>query len=412
MSNLDKFPLETIVDKIVKEKEDINELNLKKLTQREALLEIVKKRPNIISKINEQNAVEFLPIILKEKPEYFVYVKKEQYTDKITQMYLHYRLTMNKDKSAKQATKNNISVQKSIDEKIIFNYSYTTEEGEELSYYDNELNIPLSLKSNFKISIKLEDSLCFINKMDLHITQLGEHKIKSTLVDLISNRYIKFLSNYIKENKLGYYSLTTSLEDIEQVFVQEISKVFEEYGLSVNSFILRKIAIPADIKNKVEDLAFNIRQRKVNVEADVEFEKLALQNYDLKLSVQQKYPELEHSLTEYEKDLALKRYLMKNGRLEEEEIDREIEIDEEKENLDSDIKLQEDIIPEEEKSKFKSNFIAAAVICLIFSIILMFSLEKIGVGLIVLGVFVAIFGLIAAFHHEKFNSKSGEKGEK
>ena len=403
-TNFDRIPRETLIEKIINEQEDINDIIFSKKNQREVLVAVLEKRPNLIANVNSENAGEFLPYVVEKNKELFVYLKKEQFTNELAQMYLSYRFEHNDKKDTKNVKKDAVLVQKSIDDKLVFIYSYVTPEGEELNYFDNELNIPLSLRSSFKISLKLDDAIRLINKLDLHVAHLGENKIRSTIVDLISNRYTKFVTNYIKDHKLGYYSLMTSLGDIEAGFADVIESTFAEYGLSVSSFIIQKIAIPTDIKHKIEDLAFTIRQRKVDAEADSEIEKISLKNYESKLAVQQKFPDTVHSLTEYEKDLALKRYLIKVGKLDEEEIDHSINLKAIAEKVDSPIDVKEDIIPEQQKSKFKPVFFLSALMALISSIIIM-SEESLGIGLITLGVLVIIFGLIAAFNRDKFLSK-------
>lgn len=405
----DRIPKETLVERICNEVEDINEINMAKQAQREVLLAVIEKRPKLITKIRHENEEAFLTYIIKERPEYFVYLKREQYNDKLAQMYLLYRIDSNKAK--KNDRKDGLVVQKSLDDRILFLYTYLTPEGDELNYVDNELNIPLSLKSSFKLTLKLEDAICLINKLDLNVAQLGENKILTTILDLVSNRYVKFLTNYIKDNNLGYYSLMTSLGDIERGFVQEISRTFNEYGLSVSSFIIQRLAIPADIKNKIEDLAFTIRQRKINVEADAEIEKISLANYESKLAVQQRYPEAVHSLTEYEKDLALQRYLVKVGKKEEEEINRSIQINKTVEKADTSIAVKEDVAPEKTDNKFSLIYYIALAVALLVSFIVM-RLKEYGTGMIILGISVIVFGVLGSLNRDKLLPKKSKEGAK
>ena len=134
--------------------------------------------------------------------------------------------------------------------------------------------------------------------------------------------------------------------------------------------------------------------------------KASLENYETKLSIQQKYPDAEHSLTEYEKDLALKRYLEKNGVDKDVNVDRSIKLEKTRDAIDAALEKKEDIIPDipEKKNAFKGVFITFLILSLIADLILF--INNVGAGFIVLGVITILFGLIGAFNHERMSSAS------
>lgn len=411
-NKLEKKSIETLVQDLIKGETDVNLLNLAKSNQREAFLQALKKRPNLLSKVKGANEKHFFQFAINSNYEYFIYLKREQYTEELAQTYLSNRLEPKpadkKNAQAEDKTQK-LVVQKSMDNKLVFQYNYVTAEGDELYYFDKELQVPASIKSGIKVSLKLVNALDLIDKLDLHITQLGENKIKSTIADLVSSSYKAFLNAYIQEKQVGYYTLCTSLSDIEESFKKHLNRMLEEYGLEVKEFIIKKLAIPKDIQYKIEDQAFQIRQRRVDIETDAEFAKKSLENYEAKLALQQKYPNAGNSLTEYEKDLALKRYLIKTGRMEEEEIDHSIKLQQKSEQADSAIAKEKDIVPEiaPKRNVFKTRFIAFAIICVLFSLIMLANAGT-GVGLLLLGITVAVFGTIAAFNKEKFKTVKTE----
>lgn len=411
-NKLEKKSIETLVQDLIKGETDVNLLNLAKSNQREAFLQALKKRPNLLSKVKGANEKHFFQFAINSNYEYFIYLKREQYTEELAQTYLSNRLEPKpadkKNAQAEDKTQK-LVVQKSMDNKLVFQYNYVTAEGDELYYFDKELQVPASIKSGIKVSLKLVNALDLIDKLDLHITQLGENKIKSTIADLVSSSYKAFLNAYIQEKQVGYYTLCTSLSDIEESFKKHLNRMLEEYGLEVKEFIIKKLAIPKDIQYKIEDQAFQIRQRRVDIETDAEFAKKSLENYEAKLALQQKYPNAGNSLTEYEKDLALKRYLIKTGRMEEEEIDHSIKLQQKSEQADSAIAKEKDIVPEiaPKKNVFKTRFITFALICVLFSLIMLANAGT-GVGLLLLGITVAVFGTIAAFNKEKFKTVKTE----
>ena len=395
---LDDKNTESIVVDLVQGVLDVNLLNLAKANQRAAFLQAIEERPALLSKVSKENEEHFFTLAISKKPEYFVHLKRKQYTNALAQIYLFDRLSHSADKKSSQS----ILVGKSLDDKVVFTMSYLSSEADQLYYLDRELQVPVSLRSNLLLTLKLEDAVALIDKLDTHITQLGEEKIKSVIADLVANQYKSYLNSYINDNKLGYYSLCTSLTAVEKGFAKHISHVFDPYGISVSDFVIKSIAIPKDIQNKIEDQAFQIRQRRADVEADSEFAKLSLESYEAKLAIHGKYPDAEVTLTEYEKDLALKRYLTKIGRNTEAAVDHTIAIDRKVLRADSTVDKAEDIIPEipTKPNIFRRRFIVLSILAAILSFIIMSN--NMGTGKIVFGLFILVFGLVAAFNTEKF----------
>lgn len=416
MAHIEKLSVETITTSLIQGKIDVNELNLAFANQRTAFLNALLKRPHILNKVSKTNLAHFIPVALKENPEYFLYLNKDQYESSFVQTYLVWRLE--KDKNERKPNKfvdqqkKNFLIHKSYDDKIVFQYNYSTSENDELYYDDQELNIPLSLKSSFKISLKLTDPLDFIEHLDIDIATLGENKIMTTLTDTLSAKYKAFLHEYIRKNKLGYYSLCVSVNEIEESFKDKVEKDFKKYGLEVVDFIIKALAIPKEIQKRVEDLAFQIRQQRAEAEANSNLAQIALDNYKAKLELEEQHPSSTHTLTEYEKDQALRRYLIKNGRSAQEEIDRSIKISANHEEEDKSINKGEDIVPdiEPKPNTFKTTFIALLAISLFLSLFVLL-MGEIGVGCILLGATCLIFGLVAAFNVQKFKDSPVEISE-
>ena len=337
-SNIEKMSVETIVPKLLDGEININELNLHKSVQREAFENAVRERPNLLLNVAKENEAHFFKYALEMDPKYFIYLKREQYTDEFAQIYIKKRFDF--------FSSDSFVVRESLDNRIVFNYSYSTDEGDELYYYDSELKVPLSMKSSFKITLKLIDSIKLINKLDTNVTQLGADTVYVAVTDLVNNYYKEYINLYIKENKVGYYSLCTSFDEIGRGFVRELNGEMKEYGLYATDFKLGNLAIPKDIQHKIEDQAFVLRRRKEDVQAEAEMARLSLDSYEAKLAIQQKYPDADHSLTEFEKDLALKRYLIKNNRAKNEDIDRDIDISSARVASDVSLSKKKDTVPE------------------------------------------------------------------
>lgn len=407
---IDNVPAETLALDLEQGKLDVNRLDLAKLNHREAFKQALQRRPGLLTKVSSANEKHFFTFAIKENPNYFVQLTRDQYSDELAQIYIFERLikASEKEHNKKNTAPSDILVQKSLDDKTIFTYSYMTPEGDELYYLDSELQVPVSLKSNLVLTLKLDNAVALIDQLDTHITQLGEKKIKAMIIDVIASQYKNYLNRYIHDKKVGYYTLCTNLNEIEEGFRKEISTVFSKYGISVSKLVIKKIAIPKDIQFRLEDQAFQIRQRRADVEADAEFAKISLASYEAKLAVMQKYPQAEFTLTEYEKDLALKRYLIKSGEKKEEHVDRTIKMAQKAPQGDAAVDKPDDIVPDivAKPNRFRTIFFAIAAIVVFIALISMG--EDVETGMTILGIGTVVLGLVAAFNVSKLTGKKVE----
>ena len=429
--NLEKYTKEDLIKKLVYGNVDVNEINLSKETQRESFKSALKENPNILKRVKDSRAEELIGFAIKEDYKNFLYInldkyvggsylEKEEYIEGWAQNYVINRLADDEKENVNTKDKNeddlaSMITQKSLDGKTLFYYTYVTGKNEEIHFYDNTLQIPLALKTSFKIKLKLKSAIELIKRIDVEVSQIGKNRISSIIEDVLSSNFNGFISSYVNTNKVGYYELCANTSNLEKEFKEIANNGFLKYGIEVNEFIIKKIAIPKDVQNKIEDQAFVIRQRRADIEADNEFAKKSMSLYAEKLALQEKYPNAEHSLTEYEKDLALKRYLIKNDRLKEEEIDRSIVLKQKADKKDNEIQKIKDVIPVEvvKRNKFSIRFWVSLLYGLLASFIAL--LVDGGVGLIILGVVIATWGTIASLNYKKFkknNAENGEGGEK
>lgn len=411
---------------------DINDLNLAKKAHRNALMDALKKRKAILRLVKEEKAQRIFSFVLTEKPEYFLYLDRKQYTEEFLQAYLFYRFqsdTQEKDQrsAVKSVKEKRLLVQKNGAKKLLLTYMYTAEEGDELYYFDKELGVPLAIKYGFKVSMLVNDAMRFIDEVDVQLEQLGLQKVKALFDDTFANRFKAYVSAFMKNADIGFYSLCTSVEDVEEGFKKKLNAMMESYGVVVSDFFVKKLAIPQEVQEKIEDQELRLRLQREEVKTDSEFAKISLENYKEKLALEEKYPQGNHTLTEYEKDLALKRYLIKVGRLPKDAVNRAITIEEVAQETDKETKKDKDVVPEEKRKLpiFKFVYLvllAAFVIAMIagFSnLIEMCNMypfysrtdaykEEIGTLFIELGVGIAVFGTVAAFNLDKFKKAKVE----
>lgn len=411
--------LDSLVYDLVNEKVDLNDLNLMKENHRTAFLQALEHRPRLINNVNEKNREKFISFAIQKDYRLFTYLKREFYTEELAQAFLYARLLNGNETGQKRAVslvgkenvnQDNYIIQKSFDDKVLFIFNYMTLENDELYYFDHDLGVPSSLKSQFQISFKIVNAIKIIESIDVHIAQLGVEKIYNKFSDLICSSYKEFLYDYIEENEIGFYKINASVPKIQEALKEKFEEIFDDHGVQLTNFIIKSLGMPKAIQNKIEDQAFLDNKMRTNFLRDNEFVKLSLDNYERKLSIEQKYNDVEHSLTEYEKDLALERYLLKEGKLTEPTIDRKISLSAKNEKLDTSIMQIDDMIPEKQYvNKFKRGYFALLILSIIVALACLG--EGGGVTLLLLAVISVGFGLIGAFMHKKFDKpKLGEEG--
>lgn len=408
MKKPEQMSVEELENALLSEQVDINDINLSFATQREAFLHVLHKRPSILKKVHHENGKHFLNFAIETNYENFIYLDRKQYTEHLASAYIYHRLTETDTDTYSKKSAQDIHIQRSLDEKTRISYFYFTQDGDEIHFFDKELNTLLPLKSGFKLSLKIDSAIKLIEKLDIDVAQLGTRKIISVITDMVENQYRSFMYSYIKDNPVGYYSLCTAVEDIEQKLTAAFNTTFKGYGMSVSHLSIKKMAVAEDILQKIEDLNLKNRQRHADMVAEAELARLSLESYEAKLAIQEKYPNAEHSLTEYEKDRALDRYLIKLGRKTEETTDRTVKSVNTKEQTDKTIERRTEDIPniKAKESAFPAAF-ALLVVAALFAIIIGLT-KSVGTGLIVLGVAILLIGILLAFNYQKFSAPKTE----
>ena len=410
-TKLNKKTKEDLLQDLLCDRVNINDLSLMYENQRYAFFTAIEERPNILSKVAVANANNLLVPAIEKDPVNFIYLKKEQYTDETAQIYLAYRLSLNKEgcdnfegAETVQNKDNGFSLHKSVDDKVVLNYNYMTPNGEEIYYFDNELQIPISIKTNFKISLKIKNAATFIEKFDMHASQLGRNKIENVVGSVLENQFRAIFTSYIDRNKIGYYTLCATISIFENELQNKLKAVFAPYGIEVSNVLISKFAIPNSIQERIEDQAFELRQIKAEMYANHDLAKKSLENYEIKLAIENRYPDAERSLTEYEKDMALKRYMLKNGQISKESIDRTIFMKRKVEQADKIIEKEQDGVMyfPQSKNSFKRGYFGWLIICLILNGLL--ALYNVEYALLFAAFNVLLFGLIALFGGKKFQN--------
>lgn len=419
---------------LVNEKLNANKLDINNYKQRKAFLQAIEQRPRLLNSLDAENREEFLMLAIKEDYRYFTYLDKQYYTEELASEYLYSRLLegskdMFKDKQKHNYLKGFASIldgngeglydsfvgqvgdnfryviQKSYENKVLLSFNYATVDGDEVFYVDRELEVPTSLKSHFKVSFQMVDTLKFLEKMNVNVAQLGVEKIYNTFTDLICGNYKTFLHQYIDEHNAGFYTLTSTTPQIQEWIKARFEEKFTEYGVELTDFIIKSINVPREVVYKIEDQALDTILARHKMEADTVLQRQSLANYIEKLEALKAYPDAYPEQTEYEKDLALDRELKRNGKYQDKLVDRNIGLAKMEERVDSDVAQVKDVLPKRRwLTLAKVLYHTAFWICVIVALS-MFAVDQTGgITMVALGGVFLLFGLVAFFAYDKFKA--------
>lgn len=419
---------------LVNEKLNANKLDINNYKQRKAFLQAIEQRPRLLNSLDAENREEFLMLAIKEDYRYFTYLDKQYYTEELASEYLYSRLLegskdMFKDKQKHNYLKGFASIldgngeglydsfvgqvgdnfryviQKSYENKVLLSFNYATVDGDEVFYVDRELEVPTSLKSHFKVSFQMVDTLKFLEKMNVNVAQLGVEKIYNTFTDLICGNYKTFLHQYIDEHNAGFYTLTSTTPQIQEWIKARFEEKFTEYGVELTDFIIKSINVPREVVYKIEDQALDTLLARHKMEADTILQRQSLANYIEKLEALKAYPDAYPEQTEYEKDLALDRELKRSGKYQDKLVDRNIGLAKMEERVDSDVAQVKDVLPKRRwLTLAKVLYHTAFWICVIVALS-MFAVDATGgITMVALGGVFLLFGLVAFFAYDKFKA--------
>ena len=430
---------------LVNEKLNANKLDIEDRKQRKAFLQAIEERPRLLNSLNEENRKEFLMLAIKEDYRYFTYLDKKFYTEELASEYLYERLLEGSKDMFKNKQKHNYLkgfasilegngdglydsfvgqvgdnfryiIQKSYDNKVLLSFNYATVDGDEVFYVDRELEVPTSLKSHFKVSFQMVDTLKFLEKMNVSVAQLGVEKIYNTFTDLICGNYKTYLHQYIDENNAGFYSLTSTTPKIQEFIKGKFQATFLEYGVKLTDFVIKSINVPREVVYKIEDQALEFLLARHKMEADTILQRKSLENYVEKLTALKDFPDVYPEQTEYEKDLALVRELKRSGKFEDKLIDRNIGLANIKERVDTDVEQVKDVLPKRRwLTLAKVLYHTAFWICVIVALSMLAVDATGGITMVALGGVFLLFGLVAFFAYDKFKAPNlieKQKGDK
>ena len=241
----------------------------------------------------------------------FLNLTPEQYDEEMANKFLYNVLV----KSYKQNVKskdNEQFISRSYDESLVLSILYQTHDGEQIYYYDNQLEVPTFLIANIQFSFKVNSAISLFRKLDTSLTMIGYNKVVNELTRWVNVAYRQAIHTFISNEKLDVYKLTGLYGEIENELYNELNKILEGSGLSVYRINVNKINIPENTYKLLEKQSLELVNEKNRRNNELEYEKMSLENYALKAEIHSRNPGFELTLTEAEKDFALKRYITKH----------------------------------------------------------------------------------------------------
>ena len=411
-----------------------NKFNLGNAKQRRAFLDAVELRPRLLNSIDEENREEFLTLAIKENYRYFTYLDKKFYTEELASEYLYARLfdgsqDMFKDKKKSNYIKGFANIidgngdgfydsfvgqegknfryviQKSYANKVLLTFNYETVDGDEVFYVDRELEVPTSLRSQFKVVFQVVDTIKFLEKMNVNVAQLGVEKIYNTFTDLICGSYKTYLHQYIDETNAGFYTLTSTTPQVQEYVKARFISIFEEYGVELTDFVIKSINVPREVVYKIEDQALETLLQRHKMETDSVLLKKSLDNYLEKLQALKAFPDAYPEATEYEKDLELQRELKRTGKYVDKLVDRNIGLAQKDEKVDKDVSQVKDVLPKRRwLTLAKVAFHVAFWLCVTVALAMLAVDPTGGITMVALGGIILVFGLSAFIAYDRFKA--------
>ena len=387
---------ETIYNGLIVGKIKVYELNPDISMHRKAVLKYVKDKPSILKTFNNEDELKFLKYIIENNKSYFIYLNPDQYDEYLSNIYLYDRISKSENLPSNFLSKNYSKL-------TVLNLDYETCDGEEINYYDYDLETATFLYSKLNVAFKVVDTIKFFKYIDVAIENLGYYSIKQKLTDLIIKVFQKNVIKLVNEDKLGIYKLNAMHAEIEGLIINDINNELKVNGVIAEKINIRKLSV-SDVTSKlIEKQDLEILSVKKKKKAEAEYEKLALENYAKKAEIHTANPNYEVGLTEAEKDLALDRYIKKvkfeNGLTE--EIPEEIELKNRNENVDTSLQKASD---KEVEIKYTNHCFWLFALAFVTFIVMIASNFAVGGILICLGLMVAFIGLgvvVNILHKEK-----------
>ena len=393
----------------------VGNLNPERENHVEVVFQYLQSKPSVIKTLHTEVENVFIKKCVEKDYKLFLHLTPEQYDEEMANNFLYTVLAKSYKQNVK-AKDNEQFIGRSYDESLVLNVLYQTHDGEQIYYYDNQLEVPTFLIANIQFSFKVNSAISLFRKLDTSLTMIGYNKVVNELTRWVNVAYRQAIHTFISNEKLDVYKLTGLYGEIENELYNELNKILEGSGLSVYRINVNKINIPENTYKLLEKQSLELVNEKNRRNNELEYEKMSLENYALKAEIHSRNPGFELTLTEAEKDFALNRYITKHD-VDTNKVRKEIEsstnelADRKVKVADTKIEKVADVIGTVKK-KVNVNLILYVVAALFALIgITLIAQDEPGSGLILLGLGVLAGGssyTLSSYKKHVNGSKGGK----
>ena len=202
----------------------------------------------------------------------------------------------------------------SFDNKPVISLQYASHDGETISYFDEKLSLLNNLKVNAKVTFKVDDAQALASKLDVSLEYFNAQLLIDAVTPVITDTIRAELLTLAKVDGVTFFELSANYGKLAERILANANAALAAYGIVVNTFAIDNIESLDNTFDDMEKQYLTIAKEKCWKTYQNEMQAAALVNYEKKAEIHNKYPEFAATLTEEEKDLALNRYLEKNGK--------------------------------------------------------------------------------------------------
>lgn len=400
-------------EKILSGREDITSLDFSKPQEKEVAFACLEARPQIYAlslDADDKDQRDVLARWINGSYSNILLLNEKQRHKDLVDIYLYRKIS-----ASTEYQKNSIlTFIKSYDHNLSIKFKYETREGETVCYYDKHLRFPIKLMTSATIRFKVADSLALVKAIDVELSLVDFNFLAATLNNMVNASIRQSIFDTIDDYDLSYFELSKYYKELGERVKSNLTANVITYGLDVAEVNILSIYIPEKTDAQIESQCFAIAEAERVKDYENRMEEISLKHYEKKAEIHAKYPDFPLTLTEAEKDLALNRYLKRNG------VDKaytaEIEKEKLKARIDSGkgtatkLAIEKPVQPKKPSNlNALTIFIVLASVCVAASCLTM--LASVAAGLIMLGVVVLGFGLFAAFKWKSITESHKNKKE-
>ena len=238
-------------------------------------------------------------------------------------MYLAKKFEQNHNPADK-----NLTLVGSYDKKLIINYQYETKRDAAITYFDQVLGIPTALTVRANLKLKLVDAQKLVEKIDVEASAINLDMAMGHLTAIVNRVVRDTILSEIAAKELSFFELSHHFTLLNKSILVALRTELAESGLEAVDFVIANIVVPDNTQAVLQNQFFAIAGAERVKAHEYRMQSLALDLYERKASIHEKYPHFPLTLTEVEKDLALNRYLNRVGKTTEVKPEVKVEVSE------------------------------------------------------------------------------------